>query len=128
MSTSTAPPIPLPLLPSLCAPPRQHQGIIPRTLSHVFNEFRKRSDYSYQMHVSYLEIYNNDGYDLLDPTLEDQVCPAGCGPERTWARLRQGADGADVLEPPAGFEPRSACIAPVVFSRITSAPCAPRIQ
>jgi kinesin family protein 6/9 len=51
----------------------EDRGIIPRTLSHIFNEFRKRSDFSYQMHVSYLEIYNNDGYDLLDPTLEDQA-------------------------------------------------------
>lgn len=51
----------------------EDRGIIPRTLSHIFNEFRKRSDYSYQMHVSYLEIYNDSGYDLLDPSLEDNA-------------------------------------------------------
>mgnify|MGYP002635825741 CR=1 FL=1 len=39
----------------------------------LFNEFKKRSDYQYQMHVSYLEIYMDSGYDLLDPSLEDNV-------------------------------------------------------
>ena len=51
----------------------EDRGIIPRTLSHLFSEFRRRSDYSYQMHVSYLEIYNESGYDLLDPSLEDNA-------------------------------------------------------
>ncbi|EKX48915.1 hypothetical protein GUITHDRAFT_157489 [Guillardia theta CCMP2712] len=49
------------------------RGIIPRTLSHIYNELRRRSDFSYQIHVSYLEIYNNNGYDLLDPSLEEQA-------------------------------------------------------
>ena len=39
----------------------------------LFNEFKKRSDYQYQMHVSYLEIYMDSGYDLLYPSLEDNV-------------------------------------------------------
>ncbi|KAJ1473474.1 Kif6 type kinesin-like protein, partial [Baffinella frigidus] len=49
------------------------RGIIPRTLSMLFGEFKRRSDYQYQAHVSYLEIYNDSGYDLLDPSLENNV-------------------------------------------------------
>jgi len=43
----------------------EDRGIIPRTIAYVFEEFKKRTDASYRMFISYLEIYNNDGYDLL---------------------------------------------------------------
>jgi kinesin family member 6/9 len=46
------------------------RGIIPRSLSAIFAEVSKRSDYRYTVHVSYLEIYNEIGYDLLDPDRE----------------------------------------------------------
>lgn len=46
------------------------RGIIPRALSLLFSEFKKRSDAQYNCHVSYLEIYNEQGYDLLDPNHE----------------------------------------------------------
>ncbi|OMJ82170.1 hypothetical protein SteCoe_17189 [Stentor coeruleus] len=42
------------------------RGIIPRSVSYVFSEMRKRTDSSYKLSISYLEIYNDDGYDLLD--------------------------------------------------------------
>jgi kinesin family member 6/9 len=42
------------------------RGIIPRTISYIFNEISKRNTYSYKVNVSYLEIYNDSGYDLLD--------------------------------------------------------------
>jgi kinesin family protein 6/9 len=29
--------------------------------------FSKKPEYTYTMHISYLEIYNESGYDLLDP-------------------------------------------------------------
>ncbi|KAF5843229.1 P-loop containing nucleoside triphosphate hydrolase protein [Dunaliella salina] len=45
-------------------------GIIPRTLSSIFSEVTKRTDHQYQVHVSYLEIYNQTGFDLLDPNRE----------------------------------------------------------
>jgi len=48
----------------------EDRGIIPRSLSALFNQFKKRTDYNYSVHVSYLEIYNDSGYDLLDPSLE----------------------------------------------------------
>ncbi|XP_050021030.1 kinesin-like protein KIF6 isoform X2 [Alexandromys fortis] len=52
------------------------RGIIPRTLSYIFEQLQKDSSKIYTTHISYLEIYNECGYDLLDPrheasTLED---------------------------------------------------------
>ncbi|XP_018422884.1 PREDICTED: kinesin-like protein KIF6 [Nanorana parkeri] len=46
------------------------RGIIPRTLSYVFEQFQKDSSKVYTIHISYLEIYNECGYDLLDPRHE----------------------------------------------------------
>ncbi|XP_062896713.1 kinesin-like protein KIF6 isoform X3 [Mobula hypostoma] len=46
------------------------RGIIPRTLSYMFGEFQKDSSKVYTTHISYLEIYNECGYDLLDPRHE----------------------------------------------------------
>ena len=42
------------------------RGIIPRTLSYIFGRINKNTTHSYSINVSYLEIYNNSGYDLLD--------------------------------------------------------------
>ncbi|KYO43446.1 kinesin-like protein KIF6 isoform C [Alligator mississippiensis] len=46
------------------------RGIIPRTLSYIFQQLQKDSSKVYTTHVSYLEIYNECGYDLLDPRHE----------------------------------------------------------
>ena len=46
------------------------RGIIPRSISAIFAEVSKRSDYQFSVHISYLEIYNEIGYDLLDPDRE----------------------------------------------------------
>ncbi|XP_064564983.1 kinesin-like protein KIF6 [Zonotrichia leucophrys gambelii] len=46
------------------------RGIIPRTLSYIFDQLQKDSSKVYTTHVSYLEIYNECGYDLLDPRHE----------------------------------------------------------
>ncbi|XP_075872848.1 kinesin-like protein KIF6 [Nelusetta ayraudi] len=43
------------------------RGIIPRTLSYLFHRFSQDSGVVYTTHISYLEIYNEMGYDLLDP-------------------------------------------------------------
>ncbi|KAK9868874.1 hypothetical protein WJX84_006396 [Apatococcus fuscideae] len=43
------------------------RGIIPRSISVVFDEIAKRAEFNFLVHVSYLEIYNEVGYDLLDP-------------------------------------------------------------
>jgi len=42
------------------------RGMIPRTLSYIFSETKKRTDTFYKISLSYMEIYNDDGYDLLD--------------------------------------------------------------
>jgi kinesin family protein 6/9 len=44
----------------------EDRGLIPRTLSYIFNQISTRSDTSYKVLVSYLEIYNGQGFDLLD--------------------------------------------------------------
>jgi len=45
------------------------RGIIPRAISALFEEFDARSNsISYSCCVSYLEIYNENVYDLLDRT------------------------------------------------------------
>ncbi|KAG7466056.1 hypothetical protein MATL_G00160760 [Megalops atlanticus] len=46
------------------------RGIIPRTLSYIYQHFSQDSGNVYSAHISYLEIYNEDGYDLLDPRHE----------------------------------------------------------
>ncbi|KAI8924527.1 P-loop containing nucleoside triphosphate hydrolase protein [Entophlyctis helioformis] len=42
------------------------RGLIPRTLQFVFKEAQRNPSIQYTFHISYLEIYNEVGYDLLD--------------------------------------------------------------
>uniref|UniRef100_A0A087XRW3 Kinesin family member 6 n=1 Tax=Poecilia formosa TaxID=48698 RepID=A0A087XRW3_POEFO len=46
------------------------RGIIPRTLSYLYERFNQEGSMMYTMHISYLEIYNEVGYDLLDSRYE----------------------------------------------------------
>ena len=46
------------------------RGIIPRSISMLWNEFRTRTDVQFKAYISYLELYNEQGYDLLDPSHE----------------------------------------------------------
>ncbi|XP_067312130.1 kinesin-like protein KIF6 [Pseudorasbora parva] len=46
------------------------RGIIPRTLSYIYHYIGKNSSMVYTTHISYLEIYNEAGYDLLNPQHE----------------------------------------------------------
>eukprot|EP00042_Codosiga_hollandica_P045025 m.451625 g.451625 ORF g.451625 m.451625 type:complete len:829 (+) comp56919_c0_seq9:72-2558(+) len=48
----------------------EDRGIIPRTLSYLFLQYTKQPQYEFTTQVSYLEIYNENGYDLLDPNHE----------------------------------------------------------
>lgn len=43
-----------------------HAGIIPRTLAHMFDELRMQQ-LEYTVRVSYLELYNEEIFDLLSP-------------------------------------------------------------
>ena len=40
--------------------------MIPRALSYIFGQISKNTTHQYNVNISYLEIYNNAGYDLLD--------------------------------------------------------------
>ncbi len=42
------------------------RGIIPRTLSYIFSKAQKDTTQKLKVSISYLEIYNEAGYDLLD--------------------------------------------------------------
>ena len=44
------------------------RGIIPRTIQHLFKEIQKRQDSSHTVRIGYLEIYNEQFYDLLSGT------------------------------------------------------------
>ncbi|KAG3100731.1 hypothetical protein PI124_g16191 [Phytophthora idaei] len=48
------------------------RGIIPRVLSTIFEEFEKRPNMRYSCYISYLEIYNENVYDLLDRSHTDR--------------------------------------------------------
>lgn len=49
------------------------RGIIPRTLTYLFDEFEKRKNLGFiikslecEVSISFMEIYNENAYDLLD--------------------------------------------------------------
>ncbi|XP_029385512.1 kinesin-like protein KIF9 [Echeneis naucrates] len=45
----------------------KQRGIIPRAIQEVFQEMEKRTEHSFSVHLSYLEIYNEILVDLLAP-------------------------------------------------------------
>ncbi|KIH43732.1 kinesin motor domain protein, partial [Ancylostoma duodenale] len=47
-------------------------GIIPRAVEHIFEELEKSNTEEYSVRVSYLELYNEELYDLLAPTSDDR--------------------------------------------------------
>lgn len=42
------------------------RGIIPRTLSYIFGHISKDTQSKFKVSISYMEIYNESGFDLLD--------------------------------------------------------------
>lgn len=42
------------------------RGLIPRTIQYIFKHVQKMSDCEFNIQISYLELYNENGYDLLD--------------------------------------------------------------
>jgi len=48
----------------------EDRGIIPRTIEAVFGLAEERKNVKTTVSISYLEIYNNNGFDLLDPSHE----------------------------------------------------------
>ena len=49
----------------------EDRGIIPRSVSYLFKKIREDKDKIFNVSVSYLEIYNNVGYDLLFENCEE---------------------------------------------------------
>lgn len=49
------------------------RGIIPRSVSMIFNEFRTKTGVEFKAYISYLELYNEQGYDLLDVSHESKA-------------------------------------------------------
>ncbi|KXS18436.1 kinesin-domain-containing protein, partial [Gonapodya prolifera JEL478] len=47
------------------------RGIIPRSLQHVFAEVARHPESEFDVHIAYLEIYNEQGYDLLGENIAD---------------------------------------------------------
>jgi kinesin family protein 6/9 len=43
----------------------QQRGLIPRTIQHVFKEIQNRQDRSFTVRIGYIEIYNEQLFDLL---------------------------------------------------------------
>ena len=92
----------------------EHRGLVPRAVAHVFQEAEKRHDASVAVRISYLELYNEQMYDLLAfntdaPDL--QICETKGGATRVHARSRlpaarrtQGSGGA-ASQPAANQEP-----------------------
>ncbi|XP_048779617.2 uncharacterized protein LOC125683007 isoform X2 [Ostrea edulis] len=54
--------------------PKQYKlrGLEPRSLSMIYKELEKRTDEDISVHISYLEIYQETGYDLLNPGARTQ--------------------------------------------------------
>jgi len=44
----------------------KERGIISRVLTFLFDEFDRRDAFEHKMYVSFMEIYNENAYDLLD--------------------------------------------------------------
>jgi kinesin family protein 6/9 len=52
----------------------EDRGLIPRTLTHLFDWITaSASTLTVALHISYLEIYNDKGFDLLDPQHEHKT-------------------------------------------------------
>lgn len=49
------------------------RGIIPRAISMIYNKIRSQPGLEFKAYISYLEIYNEHGYDLLDPSQETKA-------------------------------------------------------
>lgn len=44
----------------------QLRGIIPRVISYIFDEIEERPGFDFNVYVTFMEIYNENGYDILD--------------------------------------------------------------
>lgn len=45
----------------------EDRGLIPRSISYIYDKIKNRENQDISVHISYFEIYNEIGYDLLNP-------------------------------------------------------------
>ena len=45
----------------------EDRGLIPRSISYIYDKIKDRENQDISVHISYFEIYNEVGYDLLNP-------------------------------------------------------------
>lgn len=45
----------------------QHRGMIPRVLSYIFDEIEEKVGFDFNVYATFMEIYNEYGYDILEP-------------------------------------------------------------
>eukprot|EP01041_Mallomonas_annulata_P008479 gene8479-17475_t len=50
------------------------RGLIPRAISKIFEKFRSMPDVEYKTYISFLELYNEQGYDLLVASQNKKIC------------------------------------------------------
>uniref|UniRef100_A0A3P8RW44 Kinesin family member 6 n=1 Tax=Amphiprion percula TaxID=161767 RepID=A0A3P8RW44_AMPPE len=97
------------------------RGIVPRTLSYLYERFSQDSNMVYTTNISYLEIYNEVGYDLLDSRheasrLED--LPKSANEEEALNLLFLGDTNRMIAETPMNqASTRSHCIFTVHLCR-----------
>ena len=53
----------------------EDRGLIPRSLSYIYQKFKENDGASYSARISYMEIYNEQGYDLLDAQDSQKTLP-----------------------------------------------------
>lgn len=51
----------------------KYRGLIPRCISNLFEEIRKREDLEITVGISYLEDYNDNLTDLFNPNSEQKI-------------------------------------------------------
>ena len=51
----------------------KHRGIIPRALTQMYKEIKERYDYDINIRISYMQIYRDNIYDLLETSKNTSV-------------------------------------------------------
>jgi kinesin family protein 6/9 len=101
----------------------EDRGLIPRTLSSLFSEMQSASEFNYTVRISYLEIYQGVGYDLLDPNHETKNLQ-----DLPRVSMTTDGDGNVVLKnigelPVASVEVRGTCVCVCVCVRVCMYMC-----
>jgi kinesin family protein 6/9 len=78
----------------------EHRGVVPRAVMHLFREIRARPETAFVVKVSYIEIYNEAMYDLLNPNGDIDLSTAEEG--TTGTGTGGGEPGLKIVEDSTG--------------------------